>query len=94
MKLSKAVKPLSYVKAHASELIRDMNTNDSGPVVITQNGEATAVLQGIKEYEAFQESLALLKILAAGSKEARDGETVSAGEGFAQVRENVGRTAK
>ncbi len=63
MKLSEAIKPLSYFKAHASELIRDISDNQ-GTMIITQNGEAKVVLQDIKLYEQIQESLALLKILA------------------------------
>lgn len=63
MKLSEAVKPISYIKSHASEVIREI-TEGHGSVVITLNGEAKAILQDIREYEKTQESLALLKILA------------------------------
>jgi len=63
MKVSEAVKPISYLKAHASEIIRDI-VDASKTLVITQNGEAKAILQDIKKYEQTQESLALLKILA------------------------------
>ena len=59
MKLSEAVKPVSYFKAHASEVIRDVVTNGK-TVVITQNGEARVVVQGVQEYEQMQESLVLL----------------------------------
>ena len=34
------------------------------PVVITQNGEAKAVLMGIQEYKRIQETLAMLKALS------------------------------
>ena len=67
MKLSEAVKPISYFKAHASEMIRDIGEIRS-PVFITLNGEAKAVIQGISEYEDLQESLALLKIPAQSKK--------------------------
>ena len=63
MKLSEDVKPISYIKAHASEIIRDLSEKNS-TVVITLNGEAKAILQDIREYERVQESLAMLKILA------------------------------
>ncbi len=45
MKLSEAVKPISYIKSHASEVIRDI-TERHGSVVITLNGEAKAILSG------------------------------------------------
>ena len=67
MKLSEAVKPISYIKSHASEVIREI-IEGHGSVVITLNGEAKAILQDIREYEKTQESLALLKIVALSRK--------------------------
>jgi len=67
MKVSEAVKPISYLKAHASEIIRDI-IDTSKTLIITQNGEAKAILQDIKKYEQTQESLAFLKILALSSR--------------------------
>lgn len=78
MKLSTHIKPISYLKAHASEVMRQLG-DDHEPVVITQNGEAKAVLQDVHTYEQTQETLALLKILALGNRQIEDGkvETVS-----------------
>jgi prevent-host-death family protein len=67
MKLSSQIKPISYLKAHASEILRDVSSNRK-TMVITQNGEAKAVLQDVKIYEEMQESLALLKMLALSTK--------------------------
>lgn len=67
MKYSESVKPISYLKAHASEILRDVSNNKK-TMIITQNGEAKAVLQDIKVYEEMQESIALLKILALSTK--------------------------
>jgi len=85
MKLSRAVKPISYVKTHASEIIRDLD-EIGGPVVITLNGEAKAVIQGIKEYEELQESLALLKILAQSKKSLEEGRHKPAAKAFKDLR--------
>ena len=85
MKLSRAVKPISYVKTHASEIIRDLD-EIGGPVVITLNGEAKAVIQGIKEYEELQESLALLKILAQSKKSLEEGRYKPAAKAFKDLR--------
>ena len=63
MKYSTRIKPISYVKANAAELIRELAENRE-PLIITQNGEAKAVMQDIATYEQDQETLALLKILA------------------------------
>ncbi|OGW35190.1 MAG: prevent-host-death protein [Nitrospirae bacterium GWC2_56_14] len=86
MKLSQAVKPISYVKTHASEIIRDIE--ESGRVIITLNGEAKAVIQGITEYEELQESLALLKILAQSKKSLEEGRYKPAAKAFKDLRKN------
>jgi len=85
MKLSKAVKPISYIKSHASEVIRDLEGSGE-TIVITLNGEAKAVLQDISQYEKTQESLALLKMLALGKKEAEEGKFQPMDEAFSEVR--------
>ena len=71
MKYSESVKPISYFKAHASEVVRDVTDNNK-TMIITQNGEAKVVLQDVRTYEELQESLALLKILALSSKSLKE----------------------
>ena len=63
MKYSENIKPISFLKSHASEIIRNLNKSKK-TIIITQNGEAKAVVQDIKLYEQNLESMALLKILA------------------------------
>jgi prevent-host-death family protein len=65
MRYSTQIKPISYVKANAAELISQMRETRE-PIIITQNGEATAVLQDVASYEATQETLAMLKIIEMG----------------------------
>jgi prevent-host-death family protein len=90
MPLQDAIKPISYVKAHAAELIRELAGNRS-VVVITQNGEATAVLQDIGEFERTRESLALLKILALSRKDTDAGRVAAAAKAFGSIREKIRR---
>jgi prevent-host-death family protein len=85
------VKPISYVKANAAELIRELKENGE-PLVITQNGEATAVMQDVASYEATQETLALLKILALGRRQVGEGRTVPADEVFRRLRKRRARS--
>jgi prevent-host-death family protein len=68
MRYSKQIKPISYLKANAAEVLQEL-TDQRQPLVITQNGEAKAVLQDIASYEQTQETLALLKILALGNQQ-------------------------
>lgn len=72
MKFSEAIKPISYLKTHASEVVRDVSNNQK-TLIITHNGEAKVVLQDVKLYEKTQESIALLKILALSGKEMKLG---------------------
>ena len=73
MRYSSQIKPISYLKANAAEVL-DLLTERREPLVITQNGEAKAVLQDVASYEETQETLALLKILALGSSEVDAGK--------------------
>ncbi|MCC2663656.1 MAG: prevent-host-death family protein [Geminicoccaceae bacterium] len=85
------IKPISYVKANAADLIRELKENGE-PLVITQNGEATAVMQDVASYEATQETLALLKILALGRRQVEEGRTVAADEVFRRLRKRRARS--
>ena len=68
MRFSTQVKPISYLKSHAAEII-DSITENREPMLITQNGEAKLVVMDVKSYEEQEETLALLKILALGNRE-------------------------
>ncbi|MCB2212673.1 type II toxin-antitoxin system Phd/YefM family antitoxin [bacterium] len=86
MKLTN-IKPVSYLKAHASEILRNLS-EAGGPMIITQNGEGKAVLQDISTYEQTQETLALLKILALGRKQVEAGEVHDMDAAFEEIRRN------
>jgi prevent-host-death family protein len=73
------IKSVSYLKANAAEILEELREQRE-PLIITQNGEAKAVLQDVKSYEETQETLALLKILALGEREAQQGRTVLASD--------------
>ena len=87
MRLSQDIKPVSYVKANTAKVLEQVQT--SGPVIITQNGEASAVLMGVKDYERLTEGIALLKILSLGEKSIQEGKDVPAEEAFARIRSRI-----
>lgn len=87
MRLSEDIKPISYVKANTGKVLEQVNT--SGPMVITRNGEASAVLIGVKAHDKMRESLALLKILSMGSKGIEEGKGIPAKAVFSRLRERV-----
>jgi len=86
MKLSSQIKPISYLKAHAAEIVRNIG-NKGVPLLITQNGEAKVVLQDIKSYEQAQETMALLKILAIGNRQIEAGKVKPAAVVIQRLRE-------
>ena len=85
MRLSNQIKPISYLKANAAEIIRNLD-RQNGPLIITQNGEAKAVIQDIESFEQTQETLALLKILALGNRQIEQGKVQPAEEVLARLR--------
>jgi prevent-host-death family protein len=90
MKLSARIKPISYLKAHAAEILRGL-AEAHEPLVITQNGEAKAVMQDIASFERTQETLALLKMLALGQRQIEAGELRPAAEAIARQRRKLAR---
>jgi prevent-host-death family protein len=84
MRFSTQIKPISYVKAHAAELLDRIN-EEREPIIITQNGEARAVLVDVATYDqTMHETLTLLKILALADKEIEAGQTVPIEEVMAE----------
>ncbi len=88
MKFSESIKPISYLKSHALELIRDVSENKK-TMVITHNGEAKVVLQDVKVYEQTQEALALLKILALSGKNLKNKKFKSLERTFSNIRDKI-----
>ena len=88
MKYSAQVKPISFLKAHAADVLLDL-ADRREPMVITQNGEAKAVLQDIASFEQTQDTLALLKLLALGNQDIEAGRAKPARAVVARLRAKV-----
>ncbi|MBK7577212.1 MAG: type II toxin-antitoxin system Phd/YefM family antitoxin [Ignavibacteria bacterium] len=78
------IKPISYFKANAAEMLQVLRETGE-PYVITQNGEAAPLLD-VKDYEQIQEKLALMQIIAIGDREHREGRYDTAESVFARVK--------
>ena len=85
MRYSRQIKPISYLKANAADVLQELE-EQRRPLIITQNGEAKAVLQDVASYEETQETLALLKILALGSQQVERGEITPVSEVSKRLR--------
>jgi len=90
MKLSETVKPISYLKAHASEIIRHIS-DTRARYVITLNGSAKAIVQDMTSFEQTQDSLIMLKLVAQSTKSLQAGRYKSVDKAFKDI---ASRTSK
>ncbi|MEE8540481.1 MAG: type II toxin-antitoxin system Phd/YefM family antitoxin [Desulfobacterales bacterium] len=86
MKLSSQIRPISYLKAHAAEIVRNL-AKQQEPLIITQNGKAKVVIQDIESYEQTQQTIALLKILSLGIHQIEEGKVLPAEDVTKRLRE-------
>lgn len=84
MSLATQIKPISYLKSNAADIVKEFAVNPE-PLVITQNGEAKMVVVEINQYERQQEQLALLRLIALGRKERDAGRYNEADVFFAEM---------
>ena len=85
MRYSTRIKPITYLKANAADVLKELSEVRE-PLVITQNGEAKAVIQDVRSWEETQETLALLRILALGNAQVEAGKVKPAREVIARLR--------
>ncbi|MDQ1362455.1 MAG: hypothetical protein QG652_315 [Pseudomonadota bacterium] len=90
MRYSSQIKPISYLKANAAEVLKEL-AEQRRPMVITQNGEARAVIQDVASYDETQETLALLKILALGNQDIEAGKVRPAADAIKRLRAKKAR---
>jgi len=90
MSLKNDIRPITYLKAKASDLLKQVNETQR-PVIITQNGEPRAVLQDPKSYEDMRYALGLLKLISQGEEDIRKGKHRSQDEVFSRIGKAVGK---
>jgi prevent-host-death family protein len=83
--VAKDIKPISYIKTNAAEMMKYV-TERKKPVVITQNGEARAVLVDIETYQKTQDAFALLHLIKIGEDEIKQGKSRPAEKVFSDLR--------
>jgi prevent-host-death family protein len=84
MSLAAHIKPISYLKSNAADLVKEFAVNPES-IIITQNGEAKMVVMDIATYERQQETMALLKLLHLGRKDFQEGKFQSADDFFDEM---------
>lgn len=88
MHLSQDIKPISYLKAKTADVINTVNKNKR-TIIITQNGEAKAVVQDIKSYEDLQNSLNLLKLIVQSENDIENNNITEQEEVFEALEEKL-----
>jgi len=88
MQLSQDIKPISYLKAKTADVINNVNENQR-TIIITQNGEAKAVVQDIKSYENLQNSLNLLKLIVQSENDIENNDTTSQDNMFDELEQKL-----
>jgi prevent-host-death family protein len=89
MRLEDRVRSISYLKAHAAEIVRELAQRRE-PMVITQHGEARAVMLDVATFDQLQETGALLTMLSLADRQAREGMVQPADEAIAAFRQADG----
>jgi len=75
LNLAEDIRPISYIKTHIAEMVKQVE-NKKNPIVITQNGEAKAVLLDVSSYQRIINSLNLLKVISIGENDITVGDVV------------------
>jgi len=88
MKMKEDLRPVTYLKSKAADLLEQINTTHR-PVVITQHGEARAVLQDPESYEQMRRAIGLLKLVAQGESDVQAGRTMAVDEVFTRLRKTL-----
>ena len=84
MKISSDIKPITYLKAKAADLLEQINETHR-PVIITQNGEPKAVLQDPQSYEDMRNALGILKLISQGEENIKKGKTIPQEKVFKKI---------
>jgi len=89
MKMSTDIKPVSFLKSRAADMLKQVNETHR-PIIITQNGEPRAVLQDPESYENMRNAIGLLKLLAMGEEDIREGRSKTQDEVFSELEKRLG----
>lgn len=92
MNLRETVKPITYLKSNAAEVVREAHENGR-LMVVTQNGEAKAVLMGVAQYDEWKRTLALLKLLAQSEADVSANRTLEQDEAFSRAEAAIQKAA-
>jgi prevent-host-death family protein len=92
MNLKETVKPITYLKNNVAEVVREAYENGR-LMIVTQNGEAKAVVMGVEQYDEWKRTLALLKLIAQGEADIPAGRLAEQGEALRRAEAQIQKAA-
>jgi len=84
MNISSDIKPITYLKSRAADLLKQINETHR-PVIITQNGEPKAVLQDPESYQNMRNAIGILKLISQGEEDIKNGKSNAQEDMFAEI---------
>jgi prevent-host-death family protein len=93
MNISKDIKPVTYLKTNAADLLKQINETHR-PVIITQNGEPRAVLQDPQSYENMRNAIGLLKLISQGEEDIRNRRVIAQEDVFKNLENSFNEKIK
>jgi prevent-host-death family protein len=88
MNLKDDIKPISYIKTNAADMLKRVNETRN-PIVITQNGEARAVLMDTGSYQSMISALGILKLMSQSEKEIDENLVSENDEVFGRIEKRL-----
>ena len=93
MNLKDDIRPISYIKTHAADMLKRVNDTHN-PIIITQNGEAKAVLLDTESYQSMKNSMGILKVLSQSEKDIDKNEIYTQENVFSELNEKLSELKK
>lgn len=93
MNISSDIKPVSFLKSHAAEILKQINDTHR-PIVITQNGEPRGVLQDPESYDNMRKAIGLLKLISQGEEDVKHGNTKTQDLVFKDIEKMLAKKEK
>jgi len=88
MKISMDIKPVTYLKSQAADILKQVNETHR-PIVITQNGEPKAVLLDPESYTNMRNAIGILKLISQGEEDIRNENFISQEDVFSELEKLV-----
>ena len=93
MNISSDIKPVSFLKSHAADILKQINDTHR-PIVITQNGVPRGVLQDPESYDNMRKAIGLLKLISQGEEDIKQGNTKTQSKVFKDIDKMLAKREK